>query len=110
MQSVGIDIVEINRIKSDKEFVKRILSKREIILFNEYSLQRQQEFLAGRWALKEAIFKALPQEKLTFQDIDISYNQLNQPVTMIKNYQLLLSLSHNQSNAIAIAIVVLSLK
>ncbi|MBP1525230.1 MAG: holo-[acyl-carrier-protein] synthase [Spiroplasma sp. WSS] len=106
MRSVGIDIIEVNRIENIEEFAKRILSKKEIILFNQYSLQRQQEFLAGRWALKEAIFKALPQEKLTFKNIDISYNQYNQPITIIKNYQLLLSLSHNETNAIAIAIVI----
>lgn len=105
MRSVGIDIIEINRVKNIEEFATRILSKNEIMLFNAYSLQRQQEFLAGRWALKEAIFKALPHENLTFKDIDISYNKFNQPVTNIKNYQLLLSLSHNQTNAIAIAIV-----
>lgn len=105
MRSVGIDIIEINRVKNIWEFVQRILSEKEITLFNDYSLQRQQEFLAGRWALKEAIFKALPAEKLTFKDIDISYNEFNQPVTTIKNYQLLLSLSHNQTNVIAIAIV-----
>ncbi|WP_338980579.1 holo-ACP synthase [Spiroplasma endosymbiont of Lasioglossum malachurum] len=106
MRSVGIDIIEVNRIENIEEFAKRILSKKEIILFNQYSLQRQQEFLAGRWALKEAIFKALPQEKLTFKNIDISYNQYNQPITIIKNYQLLLSLSHNETNAIAIVIVI----
>ncbi|WP_425377381.1 holo-ACP synthase [Spiroplasma endosymbiont of Aleiodes alternator] len=106
MRSVGIDIIEVNRIENIEEFAKRILSKKEIILFNQYSLQRQQEFLAGRWALKESIFKALPQEKLTFKNIDISYNQYNQPITIIKNYQLLLSLSHNETNAIAIAIVI----
>ncbi|WP_342257333.1 holo-ACP synthase [Spiroplasma endosymbiont of Nomada ruficornis] len=106
MRSVGIDIIEVNRIENIEEFAKRILSKKEIILFNQYSLQRQQEFLSGRWALKEAIFKALPQEKLTFKNIDISYNQYNQPITIIKNYQLLLSLSHNETNAIAIAIVI----
>ncbi|BDT04779.1 holo-ACP synthase [Spiroplasma ixodetis] len=106
MRSVGIDIIEVNRIENIEELAKRILSKKEIILFNQYSLQRQQEFLAGRWALKEAIFKALPQEKLTFKNIDISYNQYNQPITIIKNYQLLLSLSHNETIAIAIAIVI----
>ncbi|WP_339042750.1 holo-ACP synthase [Spiroplasma endosymbiont of Apeira syringaria] len=106
MRSVGIDIIEVNRIENIEELAKRILSKKEIILFNQYSLQRQQEFLAGRWALKEAIFKALPQEKLTFKNIDISYNQYNQPITIINNYQLLLSLSHNETNAIAIAIVI----
>ncbi|WP_338960545.1 MULTISPECIES: holo-ACP synthase [unclassified Spiroplasma] len=106
MRSVGIDIIEVNRIENIEELAKRILSKKEIILFNQYSLQRQQEFLAGRWALKEAIFKALPQEKLTFKNIDISYNQYNQPITIIKNYQLLLSLSHNETNAIAIVIVI----
>jgi len=106
MQSVGIDIIEIARIKNNPEFVNRILSKAEMTLFINQSPSRKQEFLAGRWALKEAIFKALPQEKLIFNQVDITYNEFNQPITKIKNYQLLLSLSHNQTSAIAIAIVV----
>lgn len=108
MHSVGIDIIEINRVINDDEFIKKLLSSKEIKMFKaaKYFLPRQLEFLAGRWALKEAIFKALPQEKLNFKDIDISYNEFHQPVTKIKNYQLLLSLSHNETTAIAIAIVI----
>ncbi|WP_308149774.1 MULTISPECIES: holo-ACP synthase [unclassified Spiroplasma] len=106
MYSVGIDIVEITRVKNHLEFVKRILSPEEIKLYHEQSSMRQQEFLAGRWALKEAIFKALPQEKLIFHNINISYNEWQQPEVVIKDYKLLLSLSHNQTSAIAIAIVI----
>lgn len=105
MHSVGIDIIEITRVKNQVEFVNRILSLEEKKLYSKLSLMRQQEFLAGRWALKEAIFKALPQEKLMFYNINISYNEWQQPVTVIKDYKLLLSLSHNQTNAIGIAIV-----
>lgn len=106
MYSVGIDIIEIKRLKTKLEFIKRILSPQEIELYNRQSLTRKQEFLAGRWALKEAIFKALPQEKLMFHNINISYNEWQQPVVIIKDYKLLLSLSHNRSNVIAIVLLI----
>lgn len=107
MRSVGIDIVEIIRVKNIPEFVNRILSPAEIELLYTHSLAQQPQFLAGRWALKEAIFKALPHENLIFKEINISYNEFKQPITKIKKYQLLLSLSHNLTCAIAIAIVVM---
>lgn len=59
---IGIDIVEIKRIgklltKYGDKFLKRVFSRREIELY--YRHKRRVSFLAGRFAAKEAVIKAL---------------------------------------------------
>lgn len=106
MKSVGIDIIEINRLTLKNEFITRYLSSQEIIEFQKLTISHlQAKFLVGRWALKEAIYKALPHEHLVFNQINIFKNEFNQPTVKIKDYEIRLSLSHNNSNIIAIAVV-----
>ncbi|ABQ46267.1 MULTISPECIES: holo-[acyl-carrier-protein] synthase [Thermotoga] len=52
---VGVDILEIDRVP--EKFAERILGKAEKRLF--LARNRRKEFIAGRFALKEAFFKAL---------------------------------------------------
>lgn len=59
---IGLDIVELDRIarldeRSDK-FRLRILSNRELALYDKLPAHRRIEFLAGRFAAKEAFAKA----------------------------------------------------
>lgn len=60
---VGLDLVELDRIEKaysrSRKFAERILTKRELAIFNDLSAHRQIEFLAGRFAAKEAYSKAL---------------------------------------------------
>lgn len=60
---VGLDLVELDRIEKaysrSCKFAERILTKRELAIFNDLSAPRQIEFLAGRFAAKEAYSKAL---------------------------------------------------
>ncbi|RHW34890.1 holo-ACP synthase [Lysinibacillus yapensis] len=62
IKGIGLDIAEIARIKKAMErsekFQQRILSERELTLFTQLSEQRKLEFLAGRFAAKEAFSKA----------------------------------------------------
>ena len=51
---VGIDVVQISRV--EEKLARRVLSTEERILWDK---NRNQSFLAGRFALKEAFLKAL---------------------------------------------------
>ena len=55
---IGCDIVKISRFEENYElWIKRILTAKER---DELSSRKNQlEYLAGRWAAKEAIFKCL---------------------------------------------------
>ena len=56
IKGIGIDIVEIARIELN--IASKVLSKEEMSLFDDMSLVRKREFLAGRFAIKEALYKA----------------------------------------------------
>ena len=55
---LGTDIVEIERIAAaverNAQFPTKILSEKELVLFRDMKEQRQYEFLAGRFSVKEA--------------------------------------------------------
>jgi|UniRef100_A0A7V3VSM4 holo-[acyl-carrier-protein] synthase len=54
IRGVGIDILEISRVS--ERLAKRVLSEEE---FSIWKTHESKEFLAGRFALKEAFFKAI---------------------------------------------------
>ncbi|MGL4372712.1 MAG: holo-ACP synthase [Turicibacter sp.] len=60
---IGTDIIELDRIRNSnhpERFIERILSEKERVIFSTFkSHKRQIEFLAGRFAVKEALYKAL---------------------------------------------------
>ncbi|MFH0993073.1 MAG: holo-ACP synthase [bacterium] len=62
IRGVGCDICDIARIRP--ELADRILSAPERRLYDGFtSEKRQREFLAGRFAVKEAILKAAPEKR-----------------------------------------------
>lgn len=109
---IGIDIIEINRIKnkeSDLKFIERILTKKEIIILSNYrNTDRRLQFIAGRFAAKEAISKAFGTGigDLSFKDIEIINDDKGKPiVTKPINYIIHLSISHSESYAVANAVI-----
>lgn len=60
---IGLDLVELQRIEKaltrSRKFAERILTPRELAIFDTLSTARQVEFLAGRFAAKEAYSKAM---------------------------------------------------
>lgn len=103
MLGVGIDIVTIEKMELNDSFIAKILSCNEIlILNNKKNSQAKKAFLAGRWAVKEAIFKASNQ-KINFNQIDIGYDISNKPCWLNNSARWFLSISHNEDTAIAIA-------
>ena len=117
---VGVDIVEIRRIKEAIErndnFIEKLFHKEEI----EYLKSRgmRAEYVAGRFAAKEAVSKALGTgfRGFSFKDIIIDRTTLGKPIVVLKgkakltaqkmgDYKIHLSISHGQDNAIAYAVL-----
>lgn len=107
--NIGTDIVFIPRIekvikKWGKRFLERVFSSEEI----KYCIkkQRPEVCFAGRFAAKEAIFKALGREDMAFKDIEIisegppfiTLNKREKPSIKV-------SISHDENYAVATAIV-----
>lgn len=105
IHGIGCDIVQINRLKEKQnEFANKILTKCERELYDTYTQKRQLEFLAGRFAAKEAIFKAMHNPSLTLSMIEILHDELGCPICNIEGYQIHISISHEKEYAIAYAI------
>ncbi|CBK22116.2 uncharacterized protein [Blastocystis hominis] len=72
---IGTDLVQLSRIartwnRFGDRFVRRILSPREIVEFERYT-QPKAQFLASRWAIKEATYKALRHPGIPFNAIQV---------------------------------------
>lgn len=87
---VGTDIVDVERIekvyrKQGDNFAKRLLSTSE---FDEFTHQLYPErFLAKRWALKEAVSKALGTgiaQGVRFQDMSVAHKESGQPYLVLE--------------------------
>ena len=106
---MGVDIVEISRIQAvwDRKpsFAQRILTQRELAYFEKVTGRRKIEFLAGRFAGKEAYSKALGTGlgRLSFKDIEILINDQGQPVLTShpKAGRALISISHTRDLCLA---------
>ncbi|MFU2157408.1 MULTISPECIES: holo-ACP synthase [Caldisericum] len=105
IKGVGIDIVNIKRIEKILEtygerFILRVLSKSELKELKKKG--NIAEFIAGRFAAKEAITKTL-ENAIPFNQIEITYNDYSKPT--VKNFpDIFVSISHEKEFAIAIAI------
>ncbi len=111
IQGIGTDIISINRIaqlKNKEAFIKKILSQQEIAVYETFkSPKRQQEFLAGRFAAKEALYKALGARCEGYEYTDfVILNEVNGApylaAPLMKGIHL--SISHCEEYATAFAI------
>ena len=109
IKGIGTDIVEVSRIQPD--LAKRILSEPELVIYHGFSsIHRKAEFLAGRFAIKEAISKALShvQFELSMNEIEIRNDEFGKPYLVcdkLKDYKFSLSISHERSYAIGFCII-----
>ncbi|MFD1205862.1 MULTISPECIES: holo-ACP synthase [Sporosarcina] len=114
---IGLDIVELHRIrtldeKSDK-FRRRILSEREIALYESLPSHRKIEFLAGRFAAKEAFAKARGTgigEGCSFIQIEILNEASGKPSLFFDGREVtgFVSITHTKSVAAAQVILMAS--
>ena len=118
---IGTDIIEIDRIKNSiqkfgEAFLKKIYTYNEIVYC--HSKANLYQHYAVRFAAKEAIYKAFPpegQKRLNWQSVEVFIDESGRPHVIYLNsakelekagYKVQISLSHSNSYAICVAIVV----
>lgn len=111
MKGIGTDIIEIYRIETLKQrerFIHKLLSEEELALYQSFKhVKRQNEFLAGRWAVKEALYKALGTycQGKSYQDFSIVNDELGKPYLLKPVLDgIHISISHCESYAVAFVI------
>jgi holo-[acyl-carrier protein] synthase len=109
ISGIGIDIIELNRIKTiidrQPKFIQRILTENELLVYEKLTVERRIEFLAGRFAAKEAYAKANGTgigNQLSFLDIEIQPDSFGKPqiIAPVKE-GVHLSISHSRDYAVA---------
>ena len=112
----GTDIIEIERIKESVEnvgpkFLERVFTEKEIKYCESRKMQKYQHY-AGRFAAKEAAFKAISEilddkYSVCWKDFEIINNEQGRPTIILHNinYEKIenmdISISHCKEYAIA---------
>ncbi|MCS4487061.1 holo-ACP synthase [Staphylococcus americanisciuri] len=106
---LGVDLVEITRIKElvDKQpkFITRILSQGEYERYQQFTHpQRRLEFLAGRFAVKEAFSKALGTgigKEIAFKEIHCDNDEYGKPFIVFDGFKVHVSITHTAHYAMS---------
>jgi holo-[acyl-carrier protein] synthase len=110
---IGTDIVEIARLEQVglDRLMNKILTDEELTLV-PMKEKRKKEFIAGRFAAKEAISKALGTgigSSFAFQDVAILNDSLGAPKVIWKEINgkpmVHLSISHSEHYAVAVVVL-----
>jgi holo-[acyl-carrier protein] synthase len=111
----GVDITEVGRLRKaiekwGKTFLNRVFT--EIELKNAQSRASFYQHLAGRFAAKEAVFKAMGNMKLGLKEIQVLNDKNGKPYCQLlnakntnKDLEVLISISHVKNYAVANAVV-----
>ena len=110
---MGVDITEVRRLRQavekwGQDFLQRIFTAEE--LKNAKNKSSFYQHLAGRFAAKEAVFKALGDKNLGWQDVQILNDREGKPYCFIfsqkkKKVEAHISISHVKTYAVASAII-----
>lgn len=107
---IGIDIIDLDHMRSvcqkQPSIYKKILTLKELEIYEARSEKRKLEFLAGRFAAKEAFSKAMGTgigKIVTFQNVSILNNEQGQPIVVESPFQgnVFVSISHSRESAVA---------
>jgi len=103
---LGVDIVEVSRVRVMAErspgFLERFFTEEELA----YSLKSKNKYerLAARFAVKEAVIKALDDKGLALKSIEVENTASGRPRVTVKGRpgaRLLVSISHTSKYAVA---------
>jgi holo-[acyl-carrier protein] synthase len=112
IKGIGIDIIELERIQHVVEkqprFASKILTLVEQERYTSLPWKRQIEYLAGRFAAKEALGKALGTgigALFTWQDVSIASSEHGAPMVIWHRnetpYNIHVSISHSRNYIVA---------
>lgn len=111
----GVDITEVSRLRQavekwGEEFLKRIFTETELKNAKSRISSSLYQHLAGRFAAKEAVFKALGDPKLNWKEVQVINDKEGKPICQVLNKKgnridVHISISHVKSYAVASAVV-----
>lgn len=123
--STGIDIIEVDRVRKNIEkygekFLNKVYTKSEIEYCEGKKIQRYESY-AGRFAAKEAVFKAISwmldgKFDVDWKDIEVINDKRGRPLVSVNNNSKIsnleeiisidISISHVKNMAVASVVIV----
>lgn len=107
---IGIDMVDLDHmaavVEKTPRIIERILTAEELELYRARTPKRKLEFLAGRYAAKEAFSKAMGTgigKVVSFQNVSVLSDEKGCPYIEESPFdgRAFISISHSQQAAIA---------
>ena len=109
---IGSDIVDISRFEKyldDERRLKKIYTDYELAeFFKITNKRRKMEFLAARFAVKEALSKALGvgiSKEFSFHDVEVLKDNKGKPYIIYKDFITHITISHTNTTAIAFVVL-----
>ncbi|WP_314549526.1 holo-ACP synthase [uncultured Gemella sp.] len=109
---IGCDIVDIHRFEKyvdDKKRLEKLYTENELNEFYKITNHRRKmEFLAGRFAVKEATSKALGvgiSKEFSFHDVEVKKDDKGKPFIEYKDFITHLTISHTDTTVVAFVIL-----
>jgi len=102
---IGVDVVDLNHMKTvyqnNPRIYKKILTPEECTVFESRTDKRKIEYLAGRFAAKEAFSKAMGTgigKTVTFQNVTVLNAEKGQPIVAESPFagNVFVSISHSR--------------
>lgn len=119
IRGIGTDIIEISRVEEavgkSSRFLDKVFTEREKVELAKKSFKA--ESIAGRFAVKEAVSKALGTgfRGFSFLDIEVISDKVGKPTVVLsdniknlfglKDAKINVSISHNRKDAIAFVVI-----
>lgn len=114
IKGVGIDAVEVERVKKIVEqgdrFAKKVLTPNEFNQYQKMKGKRKVEYLGGRFSIKESFSKAMGTglgKEVGFQDVETLWDQKGHPVTTSTKYsgRIFPSITHDNHEIITLVVL-----
>ena len=110
IEGIGVDILDLDHMRAvcqkQPNIYKKILTSKELEIYETRNPKRKLEFLAGRFAAKEAFSKAMGTgigKIVTFQNVTIVNDERGQPIITESPFEgnVFVSISHSRESAVA---------
>ena len=109
---IGCDIVDIIRFEkyiNNKTRLKKLYTNKELNELNKITNHRRKlEYMASRFAVKEAMSKALGvgiSKEFSFHDIEVLKDEKGKPYIVYGDYITHVTISHTDTTAVAFVVL-----
>ncbi|MBF0713995.1 holo-ACP synthase [Gemella sp. GH3] len=109
---IGCDIEDISRFFEyidNERYLQKIYTDNEIKQLHSINNERRKaEFLASRYAVKEAMSKALGvgiSKYFSFKDIEVLKDNLGKPTITYKDFIINVTISHTKTTTVAFVVL-----